>query len=258
MSRAARLALFSFGVAALGALVVACLVNLPAFGGDHHPYRTLAVLAALAHHTANTVSAVTFDLRGVDTFGEECILLASVIAAGLLLRPGEDETASTPLSPMPRLDATRVVGYLLLAPTAIVGLDVIAHGALTPGGGFQGGVVVGTGLHLVYVAGRYDALERLRPLTVAEWGEALGAGAYACIGVAGIVTSGAFLANFLPHGALGSLFSTGTVALLSGAVGIEVASGVAVLLARFLRQAVFLSEDGGGEGDAGPEEGSAA
>jgi multicomponent Na+:H+ antiporter subunit B len=120
----------------------------------------------------------------------------------------------------------------------MVGLVTVAHGALTPGGGFQGGVVLGTGVHLLYVAGTYRALERIRPLPVFDFGEALGTGAFACFGIATALASGAFLANVLPLGSFGDLFSSGSVLLLSCAVGVEVASGVVVLLGAFLDQAL--------------------
>jgi multicomponent Na+:H+ antiporter subunit B len=223
------------GVAA--AMILAFLV-MPAFGGKAHPYRDHAVAAGVAHNTSNVVSSVNFDQRGFDTLGEESILLASVIGVAMLLRPADDETEQRELSPGGVLDATRLGGYVLLPVTAIIGFDVIAHGHLTPGGGFQGGVVLGTGLHLLYVAGRYRALERIRPLGAFEWGEALGAGAFACLGIAGIAAAGAFLANVIPTGNFGDLYSSGTVAVLNGAVGIEVASGTMVLLAKFLEQAI--------------------
>jgi multicomponent Na+:H+ antiporter subunit B len=242
MTRRTRAIVFLVGFAGLATLVGVAVLALPAFGTTHHPYRTLAVLAALSHKTANVVTSITFDQRGIDTFGEECILLASVVSASLLLRPSDDESERHPLSTMPRLDATRFVGYALLPVSAVIGFDIVAHGTVTPGGGFQGGVVLGTSIHLLYVAGSYDALERLRPMRLYEWGEALGAGAYACLGAAGLLASASFLTNFLPQGSLGTLFSGGTAALLNGAVGIEVASGMSVLLAHFLRQAIFLRD----------------
>jgi multicomponent Na+:H+ antiporter subunit B len=223
------------GVAA--AMILAFLV-MPAFGGKSHPYRDHAVVAGVAHNTSNVVSSVNFDQRGFDTLGEETILLASVMGVSVLLRPAEDETEIQGLSAGRVLDSTRLGGYVLLPVTGIIGLDVIAHGHVTPGGGFQGGVVLGTGLHLLYVAGRYRALERVRPVSVFEWGEALGAGAFACLGIAGLAATGAFLANIIPTGNFGDLYSSGTVPVLNGAVGIEVASGTMVLLAKFLEQAV--------------------
>lgn len=238
MSRDQRTAVFLVGAAALGVLVVLAVLVLPAFGGDHHPYRTIAVAAAVAHRTANVVSSINFDQRGLDTLGEETILLASVAAASLLLRPTEDESEERPLGHARMLDAARFTGYVLLPITTVIGLDVVSHGAITPGGGFQGGVVLGTGIHLLYVAGSYESLQKLRPERLFEWGEALGAGAFASLGLAGLFVSGSFLYNFVPWGRFGDLFSSGSVPLLSGAVGIEVASGVAVLLGKFLQQAI--------------------
>ncbi|HMC40480.1 MAG TPA: MnhB domain-containing protein [Acidimicrobiales bacterium] len=246
MSRTARTVMFAAAGGAVAVFAVLAVVRLPAFGSPYHPYRDHAFLAGVAHDTANLVSSVNFDQRGLDTLGEETILLASVMGVSVLLRRAEDEEEHDDRSVGWVLDATRLGGYIILPVTVLVGFDVITHGHLTPGGGFQGGVVVGTGIHLMYVAGRYRSLERMRPTTPFEWGEAVGAGAFAAMGVAGLLVSGAFLANLISYTGFGQLFSSGTVALLNGAVGIEVASGVMVLLAKFLEQAIVLRrrEDG--------------
>ncbi|HEX4252463.1 MAG TPA: MnhB domain-containing protein, partial [Pseudonocardia sp.] len=152
MSRRVRFVVFAVGVAGLLALLVAAAPGMPPFGGASHPYRDRAVAAALAQHTANVVSSVNFDQRGMDTLGEEVILLASVLAASVLLRPARDERVRAARSE-PVLPTTSLLGYLLLPVTLLVGLDVVTHGAVTPGGGFQGGVVLATGLHLLYLAG---------------------------------------------------------------------------------------------------------
>jgi multicomponent Na+:H+ antiporter subunit B len=134
------------------------------------------------------------------------------------------------------LSATRLAGYLLLPVTLIIGADVVVHGHLTPGGGFQGGVVLATGLHLLYVGGSYPALRRLRPLQWYEYGEAAGMGAVVALGVTGLFTSSGFLANVIPKGVFDTLFSAGTVPVFSVAIGVEVACAVVVLLAGFLEQ----------------------
>src|SRR5699024_277379 len=131
-----------------------------------------------------------------------------------------------------------------LPVTIAVGLDVVVHGHLTPGGGFQGGVVLAAGLHLLYVTGSFRALDRLRPVNAFDIGEALGAAAFAVIGLTGLAVGGAFLVNLLPTGQLGDLFSGGTVALLNIAVGLEVACGVTVLLAQFLSQEITIGPRG--------------
>jgi multicomponent Na+:H+ antiporter subunit B len=229
-----------FGIAAIAPAILFALAvfDLPHFGAAYHPYRDAAVPAAVSHVTSNVVSSINFDLRGLDTLGEESILLASVVGAAVLLRPADDEVLRAPRTGGRPLDGTRLFGYLFLPVTLMIGLLTVAHGALTPGGGFQGGVVLGTGIHLLYVAGTYRALERVRPLDVFEFGEALGAGAFACFGIATALASTAFLRNVLPLGGFGDLYSSGSVLLLSCAVGVEVASGVVVLLAHFLDQAI--------------------
>lgn len=240
MNRRARMVMFAIAGGAVATLVLLGVWRLPAFGGSVHPYRDRAVAASVSHATANVVSSVNFDQRGFDTLGEESVLLASVMGVSVLLRPAADEEESARIGPGRILDLTAFGGYVMLPVTAIIGLDVIAHGHLTPGGGFQGGVIVGTGLHLAYVGGRYAALQRMRPLKAFEWGEALGAGAFACLGVSGVFVAGAFLANIVPTGTFGQLLSGGTVPILNGAVGVEVASATMVLLAKFLEQAILI------------------
>jgi multicomponent Na+:H+ antiporter subunit B len=169
-----------------------------------------------------------------------------VIGAATLLRLGKHERHRRASTSDTALPSTRLLGYVLLPVALLLGLDVVAHGHLTPGGGFQGGVVLATGLHLSYVAGSYRALRRLRPLDWYTYADSLGAGGFVAIGCAGMLAGSAFLANVLPHGQFGALFSAGTVAVLSVAVGVEVAAGVVVLLAQFLEQAVAVSAEGEG------------
>lgn len=253
MSRPVRLVIFALGGGGAAVLVLLAILGLPHFGGTFHPYRNHAVPAAVAHGTANVVASINFDQRGIDTIGEESILLASVIGAATLLRPGKEETERRALAPGEVLESTRLFGYVMMPVTMVIGLDVIAHGHVTPGGGFQGGVVVGTGIHLLYVAGSYRALERARPLRAFEWGEAIGAGAFACVGLAGTVVAGSFLTDIIPTGTFGQLFSGGTVPVLNGAVGVEVASGTAVLLAKFLEQAIKVQPKATGTPQVRPE-----
>jgi len=246
VNRRARLGVVAAAAAGVAVLFVAAFTGLPHFGSSRHPYRDAAVSAALQHRTPNVVSSVNFDSRAIDTLGEEVILLASVIGVATLLRRAKGERQRAALSGGRVLELTKFAGYQMTGATLLVGFDVIAHGHLTPGGGFQGGVVVATGLHLLYVAGRYRALERVRPLPAFELGEAAGASAFAGLGIAGLAAMGGFLANLWPRGSFGHLLSAGTVPLLNVAVGIEVASGVVVLLAKFLEQALTISGDARG------------
>ncbi|BCJ31746.1 MnhB domain-containing protein [Actinocatenispora sera] len=243
MNRRLRYLVFGLGAAGLAVLFALALAGLPGFGGDSHPYRDRAVRAALAHHTANVVSSINFDQRALDTFGEELILLGSVVGAAALLRPSRREGERPAPDPEARAvpDSVVLLCTVMLPVTVLVGLDVIAHGQLSPGGGFQGGVVLATGLHLLFLGGRYPALQRIRPLTGYQFAESVGVATFATLGLAGLAAGGAFLANVLPYGRFASLASAGTVPVLSLAVGVAVGGGVVVLLAQFLEQALRYS-----------------
>jgi len=141
--------------------------------------------------------------------------------------------------------AVNLVGFALLAPTVMVALYVIAHGAVSPGGGFQGGAVLATGLHLAYLAGDYVVLQRLRPVAVFDVAEAVGAAGFVLLGMSALFVGDPFLTNWLPTGTLGELASAGMVELFNVAVGMEVASALVLLVAKFLDQALVVGSDGG-------------
>ncbi|MCG7209153.1 MnhB domain-containing protein [Streptomyces arenae] len=245
MSRSCRLWVLAVGGAGLAALLVAACFDLPGFGGGSHPYGDRAVRASLARRTANVISSVNFDQRAYDTLGEMSILFAAVLGCVVLLRQNRDEHRDRPEPTEVALPVRRYA--LLVLPVALVtGLYVIAHGQLSPGGGFQGGVVAATALHLLYLGADYGALERVRPIGVFEVTDSLAACSYLVLGLAGVLAGTAFLANtLLPYGTFNTLSSGGTVPLLNAAIGMEVASAVVVLLARFLDQAVEIEEEKG-------------
>jgi len=245
VTRRARLWVLLAGGAGLAALLVAACLDLPHFGGDRHPYGDRAVHASLARRTANTISSVNFDQRAFDTLGEMTILFSAVLGCVILLRQTRDEHRARPEPAEVALPVRRYA--LVVLPVALLsGLYVIAHGQLSPGGGFQGGVVAATALHLLYLGADYAALERIRPVGAYEVADALAASAYLVTGIAGLIGGTAFLANtLLPYGTFNTLSSGGTVPLLNAAIGMEVASAVVVLLARFLDQAVEIEEESG-------------
>jgi multicomponent Na+:H+ antiporter subunit B len=195
------------------------------------------VAASLRQRTANVVSSVNFDQRALDTLGEESILFASVLGTIVLLRHARDEGVGRPRAGRV-LPSTRLLGLVMVPLTLLTGVYIVAHGQLSPGGGFQGGVILATGLHMAYVAADYRVLKRIRPLGVLDVSDACGAGAFVVLGFAGLIAGAAYLQNVLPLGTFGQLSSGGLVPLLNAAVGVEVGSGVVVLLASFLDQAV--------------------
>lgn len=249
MTRGVRLALFAVGTSGVAALLCVAMLSVPAFGTAQHRYAERAVAAALGQRqTANAVASVTFDQRGLDTLAETFMFVAAVLGIAALLRRNPDEEEVRPWEHHenrrpPVLDALRLSAYLLLPVTILVGVYLVLHGHISPGGGFQGGVVIGTAIHLLYLAGDFSTLDRLRPVPVYEITEAAAAGAFVVLGLGAMLAGAIFLTNVMPYGTQGELLSAGTVPLVNILVGIEVASGVVLLLARFLEQALLVKSD---------------
>jgi multicomponent Na+:H+ antiporter subunit B len=242
---------FLAAAAVVGGLLVWGMGGLPPAGVYNGPYGlVLNQVAVPERHATNVVAAVTFDYRGIDTMGEEFILFAAVVGVAILLRTMRGETEHKPEEEVRGRDvpgtsnAVRVAGLTMLGPIVLYGIYVVAHGHLTPGGGFQGGVVLATGALLVYLSGEYVTLRRVRPVNAVDRVEATGAGGYVLIGLFGLLAGGSFLYNALPLGTTGELVSAGTILPINVAVGLEVAAGFVLLLSEFLEQTLVLGASG--------------
>jgi multicomponent Na+:H+ antiporter subunit B len=241
-----RRALALVALAGLAALAVWGVAGLPDFGHPHGPYATEAVGLMLSErHVDNTVVGITFDLRGIDTLGEELILFAAALGSTLLLRGQRTEgrveaAAERAEEQRPRIPPSlRALGAYLVGPAVMLAVYVVAHGNLTPGGGFQGGVIAAAALLLVYAAGQLLAIEHVRPVALVEVAEAVGAAAYVLVAIGGIVFATVAMENFLGFGTEGSLLSGGTIPVLNVAVGVEVAGAMTLILTEFLDQALL-------------------
>jgi multicomponent Na+:H+ antiporter subunit B len=235
MSRRARLGLFAVSAAGLAALLLWSVSGLPGFGNYRGPYGTeLNAAAPVERHVTNVVAAVVFDYRGFDTLGEEFILFASVMGVALLLREARGEARRR--TKAMRSDVVRLVGLAFVAVLLVLGLSVIAHGYVTPGGGFQGGVVVASAFALVYLAADYRSYRRLAPTPALDFLEGTGAGGYAVIGLVALLLGSAYLQNFGPLGTSGTLDSGGSIKLLNLASAVEVAAAFVLLFSEFLEE----------------------
>lgn len=238
MSRGARLGLFASSGLVLAALFVWGLTGLPAFGEFHGEYgRIVNTVAGAERHVTNVVSAVVFDYRGFDTLGEEFILFAAVMGVALLLREARDDR-ERPRDEV-RSDALRAVGLALVGPTIVLGLYLVAHGYLTPGGGFQGGAALGAGLLLLYAAGRYRSYRAASPLALVDFAEGAGAGGYVVVGIAALVSGAAYLENVVDLGTKGTLAAAGTIPILNASSALAVAAALVLLFHEFLEEVMY-------------------
>lgn len=118
----------------------------------------------------------------------------------------------------------------------VFGTNVIIHGDLTPGGGFQGGAIVATFLCFLLVA--YGGKRLLSWVNERIYTSLVGFGLLLFLGLAFMGLPTSFFYNFvavthetaLAGGAHGIIPPSGTIALMDIAVGIEVAGGLSLIV----------------------------
>ena len=182
----------------------------------------------------NIVTAILFDYRGFDTLGEAIVLFCVASAISMLF------ASRTAPKKSPELSILARAASLLYSPCIIIfGIYIIIHGHLSPGGGFQGGVILASVvlIHLV-VFGESTVVKHLdyKKLAVIESFSLL---LFIGIGLIPVLTGNAFLTNLpslFPRGIPGELFSAGNIGLLNIATGSKVAASVAVILLNMIKR----------------------
>lgn len=244
-----------------GGLLVYGTADFPDWGDPASP----AAMHVSAYYIENTVAdtsvpnivtAVLADYRGYDTMFETAVIFSAAIACFFLLRVFTPESSRSglyrhiptditlrikaggklpeKLDNFERIDSSWVPHDLIIKTACrlfipfiqLFGLYVIAHGHHSPGGGFQGGVILGASIILFAVS------TDLRS-TIARMGEKLTA--FLCsAGVFIYAGTGALClllgADFLDYGALAPLLGSGPVPARShGILIVETGVGMAVM-----------------------------
>lgn len=165
---------------------------------------------------ANTVTSVVVGYRALDTLGEVAVLFIAATGLSTILATSKKridrklEDASLVLK-----TGCRVFFPMIL----LFGAYLFIHGHLTPGGGFQGGAVIGSAFLLTYLgcSGRRVSRTASRSL------ESLSGFGFVFLGLIGLMVGESyFLSNFLPKGELYSLLSAGIFPLIYILIGLKV------------------------------------
>ena len=224
------------------------LLGLPGFGRYPGPYGPAILRVAVAQTNATgVVSAINFDYRGFDTVGEEFILFVAAAGVATVLRrlrgererPAGGEAADRDVPPTS--SAVRMVALLCTGPVVLAGWWLASHAQANPSGGFQGGVMLATAFVLIYLSGEFLVFRRFSPIDLTDVVEAVGAAGFAAIGVAAVAMGLPYLKDFLPLGQVpGAVSSSGTIALISFFVGIEVAAAFIGIVGELLDQTLLI------------------
>lgn len=244
MSRRVRIGMFLPALAGFGALLVWAYTGIPAFGDYQGPYGfVLNRIATPLRHMDNVVNATTYDIRGLDTMGEEFILFAAVIGVVLLLRAEEGRTQD--VDDDTGSEVIRVFGTLAIGVAVLVGLWLVAFGFVTPGGGFQGGVAIASGALLLYLVAGYREWTAFGNESLLDPIKGIGGGGYAVIGLAALFGGLPFLTNLFSGGVTGTIWSGGSAGFVNWSAGIEVAAALVILFSEFLEEYIVPIAGGG-------------
>jgi len=136
----------------------------------------------------------------------------------------------------------RTISNIIFPFIMIFGLYVIAHGHLTPGGGFQGGAVAASACALLIVAyGSTWVFDRIKVSRLSVF-ESIGALGFIGVAFLGLIIGGIFFKNFLVgsdiiFGNIPQTLSTasdfntaGVLPLMNFAVGVKVIAGLFVIV----------------------------
>lgn len=185
----------------------------------------------------NLVTAILYDYRAFDSLGESTVVFATVSAIVLLLSFKTLPVSSHGLS----FIVKRTFGFL--TPFVFLfGLYVIIHGHLSPGGGFQGGVILGS-ISIIFsiVYGSAFDYKKYSPKskTLLETGGAL---LFVLIGSFGLA-SGFFLRNIdILTGDQGTLLSAGSIPFINMGIGLKIGAGLAIIFYSMI-QKTFIEEE---------------
>lgn len=255
MTERLRLAMLLIALAVLLPAVWRIAIALPPFGAPTSLYgQTVNDLLPQLRNVSNMVAAVNFDVRGIDTVGEELMMLAATTGATVLLRGHRGEAVTERAGrvqgrpTVTRADATVLLSRIGAIALGLFGLYVVLHGTVTPGGGFQGGVVMASALLLVFLGEGYPAWRRVARGPVLAALEGGGAAAFVLAALVPLALGRPALANILPLGTWKDLYSGGLMMMANAAVGVAVTGSFGLILLE------FLEETRAPEGDDVPDE----
>jgi multicomponent Na+:H+ antiporter subunit B len=169
---------------------------------------------------ANLVTSVIVTYRGLDTLGEVTILFLTAAILGFFLKVKEGEEEA-PRQIRKNSEILETASRIITPVIFLFGTYVFINGHLTPGGGFQGGAIIASGLVLMLLA---NPLKKVNHALISTL-ESISGFSFIILGVLGIVLAEGFLDNdFLGLGEFGTLLSAGAIPVIYLFVGLKVGS----------------------------------
>lgn len=176
--------------------------------------------------SANMVSSIVVNYRSFDTLGEVTVLFIASLGISFLLAGSGKKMIFSNHPNFMLTTGTRVIfGFILL-----LGIFMMSHGHLTPGGGFPGGSLMATAFLLLYL-GDEDYRAKVKKFKVLE--STMGT-IYVLLGLAGLGLGLTFLENFIETGTVGTLISGGLLPIIYVLIGLKVGSELIGIVDKFM------------------------
>ena len=228
----------SRGIIITASVLVICFCALLVMMFDYHGAREEAGVTYITKGTidtgaANLVSAIYLNYRLFDTLFE--ILVFSVAVLGVRFYLAQQRGNEEEVTRIPESQVIRTSADLLFPPILLLGIYLVLFGHLSPGGGFSGGTVAGTGLLLCAVALGADVVGRRfhePTLERFEWEILL---AILLLALIPVLFGRLPFTDLLPRGRLGSLASGGSILIYNALIGVKVFIGTWVIIHYFVR-----------------------
>lgn len=217
---------------AIIAILLLTVSFLPSFGSPDNPVNNEVFAKYITDslkdtNATNVVAGVILDYRAFDTFGESTVLFIAACAVTILLRDDRKNRSKSNLDDEmnePRQDTILTAVSMLVIPTLILyGIYVILNGHISPGGGFSGGTLIGSGLILylsTFGVRRTSYFISTRVYTGVIF---CALSFYALAKGYSFFTGANNLKMRIPHGVPGDILSGGLILPLNIAVGLVVA-----------------------------------
>lgn len=243
-----------------GGLLLYATKDFPPWGDPHSPASTHVsprYLMKSLEETGvpNVVTSILADYRGYDTMFETTVIFCAGIACFMLLRKFEAQPEDVFYRHIPTGITIHVKGSKQISPTSkefekidaiwtpydliintvsrflvpfiqLFALYVIAHGHHSPGGGFQGGVILGASIIVVAIAFNLRTAIKRFGEKIDGIMSALGVFIYSGIGAICVLLG----AEFLNYGTLARILPVSKIMARShGILGVEIGVGIGVM-----------------------------
>ncbi len=130
---------------------------------------------------------------------------------------------------MERSQIVTMVSRKLVPFILLFGLYLISYGHLSPGGGFQGGVVLASGILLLFLSHGFTLVQKSFPERWLNLTELVMVFLFLLLGLAGLLLGKSFLSNILLLGEVGETPSAGFILLLNMIIGLKVGAGITLI-----------------------------